>query len=491
MLNLSTNGFNSDCEGYSRRDLLRIGALGLGGLTLPGLMAAREAVAAEGGYVNDKSVVFLFLRGGPTQNETWDPKMKVSDRYRAMFGEVKTKLSGVTFGSHFPKLAAMADQLAVVRSFQSGTGSHGAGRALVTNGGNAAKAAMGSVYARFAGSTNPRTGMPSNAIITPKSVGAEFAKLRNDAPEVLATGTLSSEYKAFDPGAGTSATATGKKGRRRKGRGGKGSGLISDMQLKVPAGRLDERRQLLKQINNLRRGFDKNGAADVGRFRKQAFDVILGGITDAFDLSKEDKKNIARYDTKQFDPGDAWKSKGTKNAKKIPAFSPVALGKQMLLARRLCEAGCGFVTVTSGGWDMHGNAFGVNDGMPCLGSAVDHAVSTFLTDLKERGMSKKVLLVITGEMGRTPKINNKGGRDHWGRLTPLMLAGGGLKMGQVIGASDRQGGSPATDPYRVQNLLATIMHTLFDIGTLRVARGVPTDLTRLVTESEPIKELMG
>ena len=136
MLTLSSTGLTGDCEGASRRDFLKVGALGLGGLTLPGLIAAREAVAASGGYVNDKSVVFLYLRGGPTQFETWDPKMSAPTAYRAMFGEVKTKLSGVTFGSNFPKLAAMADRLAIVRSFQVGTGSHGAGRSLITSGGN-------------------------------------------------------------------------------------------------------------------------------------------------------------------------------------------------------------------------------------------------------------------------------------------------------------------------------------------------------------------
>ena len=491
MLTLSSNGWSGDCEGYSRRELLRIGALGIGGLTLPGLMATREAVAAEGGYVKDKSVVFLYLRGGPTQTETFDPKMTAPVQYRAMFGEVKTALSGVTFGSHFPKLAAMADRLAVVRSFKIGTGSHGAGRNLITSGDNPAKAAMGSVYARFAGSTNSRTGMPTNAVILPRSVGSEYSRLRNDANEVLATGSLSSEFKAFDPGAGGGGSS-GKKGKRgKRGRGGKATGLLSDMQLNTTSSRLNDRKNLLNQINGLRKGLDKSSVEGFGKFRQQALEVITGGVTDAFDLSKEDPKVIRKYDTKDFAPPASAINKGTKNSKKIPAFSPVALGKQLLMARRLCEAGCGFVTVTSGGWDMHGNAFGVNDGMPCLGSAVDHAVSTFLTDLQERGMSDNVLLVIGGEMGRTPKINNKRGRDHWARLAPLMLAGGGLKMGQVVGASDSRAGSPATQAYGVKNLLATIMHSLFDIGTLRTVRGVPTDLTKLITETPPIRELIG
>eukprot|EP00913_Durusdinium_trenchii_P005668 g5286.t1 len=385
-------------------------------------------------------------------------------------------------------------RLAIASAFELrhvGTGSHGAGRSRITSGDNPAKAAMGAVYGRFAGSTNARTGMPANAIVTPRSVGAEYAALRNDAAEVLATGTLSSEYKAFDPGAGNSAAA-GKKRRGKRGGNAKASGLISDMRLQVPAKRLDDRRKLLEQINNLRRGLDHNGAVEsLDKFRRQAFDVILGGVTDAFDLSKEDPRTIAAYDTAAFAPPASALNKGTKNAKKIPQFSPVALGKQLLMARRLCESGCGFVTVTSGGWDMHGNAFGVNDGMPCLGGALDHCVSAFLTDVQQRGLSDKILLVITGEMGRTPKINNKGGRDHWARLTPLMLAGGGLKTGQVVGASDSKGGAPVTRPYGVKNLLATIMHSMFDIGTLRLARDVPTDLLRLVTETPPIGELVG
>ena len=122
--------------------------------------------------------------------------------------------------------------------------------------------------------------------------------------------------------------------------------------------------------------------------------------------------------------------------------------------------------------------------------SVDHAVAAFLTDLEERGLSDKILLVISGEMGRTPKINAKRGRDHWANLCTLALAGGGLKMGQVIGASDSKGGSPVTDPYTPKHLLATVMHTLFDVGTLRVARGLPADISRLVTDGKPISELV-
>src|SRR5690606_20491284 len=137
------------------------------------------------------------------------------------------------------------------------------------------------------------------------------------------------------------------------------------------------------------------------------------------------------------------------------------LGKQMLLARRLVEAGCGFVTVADGGGDMHGNRNSLPrlSGIVPLGLQVDHAVSAFIEDLRERGLSQKVLLVVTGEMGRTPRINNRGGRDHYGELTSLLFAGGGLKMGQIVGESDAHATRPATQPYRPKDLLATILHT--------------------------------
>jgi len=475
MLTISSNQLTRDCEGYSRRDLLRIGALGLGGLTVPGLLQARAQAAEAGHFVKDKAVLFVFLRGGPTQFETFDPKMSAPEEYRAMHGEVKTKLPGVTFGSHFEKLAARADRLAVVRSFSTGTGSHGNGRDLITGGGNSMNASMGALYARLAGSTNPQTGMPTNALITPNAVGKQHAKLRNSAPEVLRTGALPSEYQAFQPGASS--------GKNKE-------GLISDMQLRVSSERLADRRYLLNQVGELQRGLDKTSIVEsFDKFQSQAFNVILGGVTEAFDLSNEDPKMIERYDTSHCKVDPKFLKKGTNNAKKIPEFSPVALGKQMLLARRLIEAGCGFVTVTSSGWDMHGNAFGIDDGMPTLGPALDHAVATFLDDIEERGMSDKVLVVIAGEMGRTPKINNKRGRDHWGSLSPLMLAGGGLPMGQVIGQSDSKGNKPATDPYSVHHLLTTIMSTMFDVGELRLVRGLPTDIVRTIAEGQPIREL--
>jgi uncharacterized protein (DUF1501 family) len=158
------------------------------------------------------------------------------------------------------------------------------------------------------------------------------------------------------------------------------------------------------------------------------------------------------------------------------------------MARRLVEAGCGFVTVQSAGWDMHadGNNPGVKDGFEMLGPPLDRGLSAFLTDLEDRGLLEKTLVIVTGDFGRTPKINKTGGRDHWSNLCTLALFGGRFKLGQVIGRSSRDNGVPASDPVTTSHLLATVMHHLFDVGALRVARGVPTDLVNLISGVEAI-----
>jgi hypothetical protein len=224
--------------------------------------------------------------------------------------------------------------------------------------------------------------------------------------------------------------------------------------------------------------------------QSRAFEVLLRGAADAFDLSRESARVMARYDTapllRAADITGKWSdSNYLDNAK--------ALGKLLLLARRLCEAGCGFVLVSTGFvWDMHGVAgvhAGVEEGMRYVGPPLDHAVSAFLDDVEARGLSDKILLVLCGEMGRTPVLSKTCGRDHWGNLGPLVLAGGGLPMGQVIGRSTTNGGEPADSPVPMRNLIGTIMHTLFDIGRLRLRPDATGAVAKLVTESEPIKGL--
>lgn len=457
MFTIYTGGSQRDCEGTTRRDFLKVGTLGLGGLTLAHTLAGR-AIAGED-IVKDKAVVLLFLQGGPTHIETFDPKMTAPSEYRAIFGEVKTRLPGVTFGKHFSQMAAIADRLAVVRSFRHGNGSHASASALVSSGGNITKATMGTLYSRVAGISDPISGIPNNLVITPPAVGDQYKGLGSNPDRVTSVGALPSAYKTFDPSSGGQ--------------------VIDNMKMSLPAGRLDDRRSLLGKMDRIRRDVDVSGTLDgADQFSQQAFDVIVGGISDAFDLSKEDAQTIARYDTGEY---------GLPNSSKRRKQSPVALGKQMLLARRLVEAGCGYVTVTSGGWDMHGT---LTQTMPFLGPAVDHAVAAFVEDLQQRGLSEKVLLVVTGEFGRTPKINNKSGRDHWGNLCPLVFAGGGLQMGQVIGRSNRTASVPDGDPVSVQQLLATVMHTLLNPGEVRILRDLPTAVAQAASSGYPIPQLV-
>ncbi len=469
MLTISDTGYAHTCAGYQRRDFLRVGALGLAGLALPELLKAREEVASENrSAIHDRSVVFLFLNGGPSHIESFDPKMDAPSEVRSIFGEVRTKLPGITFGSHFPQLAARADQIAVVRSYGSGNSGHTYQK--VASGGNPTEATMGAVYSRVAGSNNPNNGIPNNVLVLPEAIDPQLKLGKNFESSALPTltspGKLGRGHTAFDPQGGGE--------------------LKKNMELQLPRERFDDRRSLLERMDDLKRLADDGGLEGLDRYQQQAFDIVTGGGADAFDLSKEDPRTIARYDTSHlFDLKEATRWHDMKRASNL-------LGKQMLLARRLCEAGCGFVTVSDCGWDHHSNNNSPKGlgGFAWLAPQVDHAVSAFIDDVRERGLEDKILLVVTGEMGRTPRINKNGGRDHYGELTPLMFFGGGLKMGQVIGASDSHATKAATTPYRPQHMMATIMNSLFDIGQLRLVQSLPSTLKNAITEGKPIDGLV-
>jgi hypothetical protein len=254
----------------------------------------------------------------------------------------------------------------------------------------------------------------------------------------------------------------------------------------MPRERFDDRRALLSSFDVLRRELDRTGALDrVDRYQQQAFDIITRGIQDAFDLRKEDPKTLEKYDTsKLFRLEEPTKWFDMKRASNL-------LGRQLLLARRLCEAGCGFITVSDCGWDMHANENSPKnmDGLKWLAPQVDHAVAAFLEDVRERGLSDRILLVVTGEMGRSPRLNKNGGREHHSELTPLVLAGGGLRMGQVIGRSDSTGARPATKAYKPANLFATVMRYLFDVGQLRLRTDISRDIKAVIENTEAIEEL--
>ena len=463
----------------NRRDFLRIGSLC--GLTLSGLLAAK-ARAAERSVLRNKSVVFLFLHGGPPQIETFDPKRDVPENNRSCTGEVQTKLPGVWFGGTLPKLAQRADRVAVVRNFASRNGGHSA--LPVLTGGHRSGATVGAMCARGTGALSTRTGLPMNTVVIPEAVmpGLRLGEptdtfgLKTLERDFGAAGSLGGAYRAFV-------------------RNGSAQQL-GNFTLTVPRDRFTERFQLLRQLDTLKH----TGQAEAGSdLQQQAHDLLLRGVSDAFDLSKEDPKVVARYDTSHvFDMADY--HEGGKHfvfqGKKLvdQARWTNQLGKELLLARRLCEAGCGFVTVVDSSWDFHGRGMnnpGTIVGMNTLGAQLDHAVSAFLDDVKDRGLSDQILLVVTGEMGRSP-LKHKGdaGTDHWGNLTPLLVAGGGLKMGQVVGRSDRTGGRPAGEAYGPEHLLATVLHTVFDASTARVAPELLSpEVAGALLNNDPIKEL--
>jgi hypothetical protein len=428
----SRNGTN--CDGSSRRDFLKIGALAAGGLLLPDLLRLRAAAKAEGKPTKNTSVVWLWLGGGPTQVETFDPKMSAPVEFRSTVDAVKTCLPGVEFGGVFPKMAECADKLAVVRSFAHRNSGHGGGTHWVMtgydfppadNGQAPIKPGLGSVLARFRGANNSRTGLPTYV---------RMSGILGDGPA-----WLGSPYAPFDVG-----------GNAR-----------GNMNLKVTLDNLSDRRSLLKSFNTVDRNLDRSGLmSGLDSFEQQAFDLVLSRAKESFDINREDPRLRDRY------------GKG--------------LGEQLLLARRLCEAGVGFVTLHFGGWDMHG---GIAQAMKNLGPQVDRAVAAFVDDTTNRGVDQDILLVITGEFGRTPRINQGAGRDHWAPLSTLALAGGGLKMGQVVGESTAKAETPKTTPITPQDLMATVFHVL----------GIPQDLhykdpsgrpTPMVDGGKPIAELI-
>ena len=412
MLNLWGNKTRKDCSGVGRRDFLKVGALGLSGLTLPGLLKLRSAAASEGRATRDTSVIWLWLGGGPTHVETFDPKMSAPAEFRSMVGDVQTSVPGLRLGGLFPLMGRMADKMAFVRSFAHGNSGHAGGTHFVMTGvdhppadGGAPqiRPSLGSITARVRGANNPTSGLPTYVRIS---------GLYADGPHFLGPA-----YAPFD----TSGQAR------------------NNINLNLPLDRVHDRRGLLRQFDTIDRNLDRSGVMNgLDAFDQQAVNLLMGRAREAFDLEREDPRTRDRFQQ-----------------------DTAGLGTNLLLARRLCEAGVGFVTMnyanSSQGWDMH------NDMQPQLRQAcppMDRAISVFLEDLEVRGLSDKILLVITGEFGRTPRINGSAGRDHWGPLCTLALAGGGLRMGQAIGESSERAELPRTTPIYPKDLMATIFHVL-------------------------------
>ncbi|MBT6852308.1 MAG: DUF1501 domain-containing protein, partial [Opitutae bacterium] len=343
---------------FGRRDFLRVGSLGLGGLSLPDFLRAEEALKSVGGIAKDKAVIFLFMHGGPSQFETFDPKMDAPLGVRSATGEIKTKIPGITFGPTFEKLAKLNDKFSIVRSFTTQSAAHDS-KPIVSKE-HSSGAQIGAHYARVAGPSNPQFGMPRNVWLHPQAVDAGATDPIMKLGKFDVTGPLGPLFEPFQPS-------------------GNGD-LRRDMQLTLNPDRLDDRHALLASLSNFRRQVDSGSfTGGLDKLQSQAFETLTGGISEAFDVSKEDAKTLKRYDTAGLiDPRNI--SKRWNNQKRY-ANHVKNLGKLLLLARRLAERGAGFITVsTDFVWDMHAdnNNATMTEGMDYVGRPFDHAVSAFI-----------------------------------------------------------------------------------------------------------------
>jgi hypothetical protein len=433
------------CDGVSRREFLRVGALGLGGLALPGLLRA-EAAAGKG--PSHKAVIMVFLAGGPPHQDMVDLKPDAPAEIRGEFRPIPTNVPGLEICEHLPRLARMADKYSIIRTIVGARGEHAAVQCLT---------GYSDQESRLAG------GRPS--------IGAVLSKLRgpvhSDMPPFIGLSPRTQHAPWGDPG------HAGYLGLTHAAFSPNGSDL-ENMRLKgISTDRFADRKTLLRTFDGMRRDADVNGTlAGQDAFTERAFDILTSSrMVEALDLSKEDPRLRERYgvgDMKPIDDG------------------PPCCMDHFLMARRLVEAGARCVTLSFGRWDYHNNNFGqCRERLPKL----DLALSALLEDLEVRGLSDDVTVIVWGEFGRTPKINKDGGRDHWPPVSCAILAGGGIKGGQVVGSTNRLGEVPKDRPVSFASVFATLYHTL----GIDPATTVPNHAGRpmyLLDDREPVRELI-
>ncbi len=428
-------GRHRQCGGGTRRDVLRAGALGA--LSLPELLRLR---AASAGTPREVSCIFLWLVGGPSHHETFDPKPQAPAEVRGEFGAVPAR-NGVQFGEHVPRLAAAAGLFSVVRSVTHSDSNHDTAQFQMQSGYkfnvSLSFPSFGSVVARERG---PRGGLPPYVHFGSRSAGPEGA------------GYLGAVYHPF--------TVAGDPSRP--------DFTVRDVSPApgVDGRRLEDRRRVLAALDRLHRDAESRTrlAGTVDQFWARAHELVTSPAAKrAFALSEEPEPLRARY-------------------------GKHSLGQSCLLARRLVESGVRFVTISNGGWDTHQNNFYQLKSQ--LLPRLDQAYSTLLADLKDRGLLDSTLVVCMGEFGRTPGVNAQAGRDHWPQVFSACLGGGGIRTGRVVGASDETGAMPADRPVRAEDLAATLYRALGIDFTKEymTPQGRPA---AIVYGGEPVAELLG
>ena len=428
----------------SRRWFLEVGAAGLGGMLLPGLQTAQANPPSPTG--DKKSVILFWLSGGPSHIDMWDPKPDAPEDVRGPYNSIPTKISGVRFCEHLPKQAAIADKLTIIRSVDCSASNHTpitmqAGNSLArrTNDGKdgGGYPSMGSVAAKFRGANNPNM---------PPFVGlADSWKA-----DVWGSGHMGSQ---FEPA----------------------KGLQMADELALPSGitlaRLQDRENLRRQLYDFGKRTESHPLMDkMDDNTRRAYDMVHSGeVQKAFNVDEE--------------------SQAVRDA-----YGKESIGQKALLARRLVESGVTFVLV-SGAWgyfDHHGDEVrwkGIAKGLTPLLPRVDQVLSTLVNDLEQRGLLDSTLILMMGEFGRSPKINKTAGRGHWLPVMSMLMAGGGLRHGQVIGSTDPLGGSIASRPVSPEDLAATTyQHLGIDLNshwTDPVGRPIPI----IKKSGSPIAEL--
>ena len=404
MITIPSSEPNRFCSGYSRREALRIGALAFGGLSLPQMLRA-EAAAGVGS--STKSVIMVYLPGGPPHTDLWDLKEDAPSQVRGEFNAISTSVPGIRICEHMPQIARQMEHFVPIRSICDSFGQH-------------------SLYQTLTGHSNqptePAGGWPE--------IGAVLGKYQGQSPQGVpsAVALMGSESGGGFLGAAHQPFAPNGRGR-------------GDMKLQngLTVERLADREAMLGGLDQLKRDADDTGLMDgLDEFNRLAFEVVTSSkLAEALDVNKAEKEAVERYH----------KGVPPNMQNNVDVF---------LTARRLVEAGVRCVTLSSGGWDTHSDNFKTlkDRNLPVL----DAGLANLVQDLKQLGMLDDVSIVVWGEFGRTPVVNSGAGRDHWPRVMGALMAGGGMKTGQVVGETDRTGGEASVRPVRVGEVFATLYH---------------------------------
>ena len=446
-MNLYTN-----CEGVSRRACLQLGLGAVGGGMVNLLRRRAHASSAQSAAASDTRCILIWLDGGPSHFETFDPKPEAPVEIRGELGVVRTKIPGVVFGEYLPKLASMADKLAIVRSVRHNQGNHGAGNHYMMTGAPPRIPVGCGAFVSFHPSMGSATAYERGMAEGMPSYFSMPSMTRSGGPNFLG-----SKYAPFVVG------------------GSPNSKNFRLRDVALPEGLTDERfhvrRDLRSRIDRFVRMTDQaagDPALALDECYRQGYDLVTSSKAQrAFDIHQEDSKVRDAYGRNDF-------------------------GQRLLLARRLVEAGVPFVTINHGGWDHHDDIFNrMRKQLP----PIDQALTTLIADLGDRGLLEKTLVVMLGEFGRTPTISTlpdrtSAGRDHWANAMSILFAGCGTPGGQVVGATDRKGYAACERILSPENFVATVYRKLgIDPNKIYYApNGRPV---HLVSDPEPIHELMG